>query len=174
MNEGQERYEGCGRALGWERRPDRVVVGVDRVPWPWLIAACVVDVLLVGAGMGVPIFAILGGFGLGWYSARRRLREGETMRGALLGSLVEGSLIAGLTFLLMVAIWGSQLGMISEPGFDSAKWGIPLILYTSTASFWGWMALMIIVSPVLQLLAWTFASEVTALAATRARSEATL
>jgi len=142
-----------------------------RLPWSWLIGASVVDVLLVGAGMGVPVFAILGGFGLGWYSARRRLRAHEATRSVLLGSLIEACLIAGLTFLQMAAIWGSQVGKIAEPGFESATWGIPLILYTSVASFWGWMALMIVISPVLQLLAWTFASDVTVLVATRVRKE---
>ena len=90
------------------------------------------------------------------------------MRPVLLGSLAEGCVVAGLTFSLMAVIWGSQLGLIAEPGFDSADWGIPLILYTSTPSFWGWMALMIAVSPVLQLIAWAFASQVTTLAGTRA------
>ena len=140
-----------------------------RLPWSWLLVASLVDVLLVGAGMGVPVFTIVGAFGLGWYSARRRARAGEAMRSALVGSLQEGCLIAGVTFLVMVTVWGSRLGRIAEPGFDAGNWGIPLILYTSVASFWAWMGLMIVISPVLQLLAWAFASEATLLLATRER-----
>lgn len=135
---------------------------MDSPRWP-RVAWAALDVVMVGGGMGVPIFAILAGFPMGWHSARLRARDGE-LAPALAGSLRDGTLVSGLTLLMMAAIWGSQLRLVFQPGFDAAEWGIPLVLYTSTASFWGWMALMIVVSPLLQLLAFSFGSLVGALA----------
>jgi hypothetical protein len=42
--------------------------------------------------------------------------------------------------------------MLFDPGADLANFGIPLILYEPRASFIGWLVLMIVISPVLQLL----------------------
>ena len=109
-----------------------------------LALLALIDVVAVGLGMGVPAFAILFGFVAGWWVARTR---------GLRTALTWGAGLAGLTLAMMLVIWGTRLGMVNQPGFDAAEWGIPLVLYTSTASFWGWMALMIVVSPVLQFMA---------------------
>jgi hypothetical protein len=121
-------------------------------PWLGWVFVALVDVLAVGVGMGVPIFAIAWGFPVGWYAARSsglfENREPATFRKVLLGSAG----LAGLTFAMMALIWGPQVAKLSDPTFDAAGWGIPLVLYTSTASFVGWLVLMIVISPVLQLM----------------------
>jgi len=107
-------------------------------------ALALTGVITVGIGMGVPIFAILLGFPAGWWVARTRgLRAG----------LVWGASLAALTFAMMAVIWGPKFALLGDPAFDAAAWGIPLVLYTSRASFWGWQALMIVISPVLQFMA---------------------
>ena len=103
-----------------------------------------IDVVAVGMGMGVPAFAILLGFPAGWWVARTR---------GLRTALLWGAALAALTLAMMLVIWGPQFALISAPDFDAAEWGIPLVLYTSEASFWGWQALMIVISPVLQFMA---------------------
>jgi len=103
-----------------------------------------IDVVAVGLGMGVPIFAILLGFAAGWWTARKRgLRTG----------LAWGASLAAVTLAMMAVIWGPKFALLGDPSFDAAEWGIPLVLYTSRASFWGWQTLMIAVSPALQFMA---------------------
>jgi hypothetical protein len=123
-----------------------------RNPWIGWILLAVVDVLAVGTGMGVPIFAIAWGVPVGWYAAREaglfEHREPVRFRRAFLGSAA----MAGLTLAIMAVIWGPQAVRLGDPAFDAAGFGIPLILYTSTASFIGWLVLMIVISPVLQLM----------------------
>lgn len=123
----------------------------SRVWLGWALVAAV-DVLAVGFGMGVPIFAIAWGVPVGWWAARSaglfQRREPARFRKAFLGSAA----IAGLTFAMMVVIWGPQVSKLFDPAFNAEDWGIPLVLYTSTASFVGWLALMIVISPVLQLM----------------------
>ena len=48
-----------------------------------------------------------------------------------------------------------------DSGYDFENFGVPLILYEPRASFVGWLVLMILVSPFLQLLTTVFASYVT-------------
>jgi len=109
------------------------------------IAALVLaDLVAVGMGMGVPAFAILLGFPAGWWLARSR---------GLRGALRWGGALVAFTFVMMLAIWGPSIRLIADPAFDAAEWGIPLVLYTSAASFWGWQALMIVISPGLQFMA---------------------
>ncbi len=117
----------------------------------WALVAAA-DVLAVGVGMGVPIFAIAWGVPVGWWAARSaglfEHREIAGFRNAFLGSAA----IAGLTFAMMVVIWGPQVSKLFDPAFNAEDWGIPLVLYTPSASFIGWLALMIVISPVLQLM----------------------
>jgi len=107
-------------------------------------ALAVLDVISVGAGMGVPVFAILLGFVVGWRLARRH---------GLRRALTRSALLSGLTLAMMIAIWAPKFALLAQPGFDASEWGIPLVLYTSTASFFGWQALMIAGGPVLQFMA---------------------
>jgi hypothetical protein len=50
--------------------------------------------------------------------------------------------------------------MLLDPSADLANFGIPLILFDPRASFIGWIVLMTIISPILQVLATAFASSV--------------
>ena len=132
--------------------------------WQALLLLAVLEVLCVGAGMGVPIFAILLGFPVGWWLARRTTAASaggaptspESMRTVFVSALVPSI----MTFAFMVAIWLPQLTLLWRRDFDVANWGIPLWLYTPMASFIGWMVLMVVVSPALQLLAAVFGAYV--------------
>jgi hypothetical protein len=48
--------------------------------------------------------------------------------------------------------------MLFDPLTDFADFGIPMILYDPRVSFVGWLVLMIVISPFLQLLTTVFAS----------------
>ena len=49
--------------------------------------------------------------------------------------------------------------MLFDPAADLANFGIPLILYEPTASFIGWLVLMIVISPFLQFLMMLFGAQ---------------
>lgn len=115
------------------------------------------NVFAVGLGMGVPVFAILLGFPVGWWLVRRIQRTaapaGLDAATGLRQLLAWGAGLAVVTLLLMLFIWSAQIPNALDPGFDTAGFGIPLILYTPQASMIGWLVLMIVISPVLQWMA---------------------
>jgi len=121
------------------------------------IIMALANVFAVGLGMGVPVFAILLGFPVGWWLVRRFQRAagpaGLDPATGLRQLLVWGAGLAGVTLLLALVIWSPQVPNAFDPGFDAVEFGIPLILYTSQASMIGWLVLMIVVSPVLQWMA---------------------
>ena len=125
------------------------------------VAYVFLDLLCVGAGMGVPIFCILLGFPLGWYLARRAALDDGGARNALRRTLLWTGLAALFTFVVMAALWGPAAGMLFDPNADLANFGIPMILYTPKASFIGWFVLMIFISPFLQWLSAVFSAFVT-------------
>ena len=53
--------------------------------------------------------------------------------------------------------------MLFDPAANLANLGAPLILYEPVASFIGWLVLMIVISPFLQLLMTLFGSHLTVL-----------
>lgn len=126
-----------------------------------ITAYILIDLICVGAGMGVPVFCILLGFPLGWYIARRLfISEGHsplTNYRILKLSL----LAASFTFLVMLAIWGRPILFLFDPSYDYQNFGHPFILYDPKISFIGWLVLMIIISPCLQLLTTVFAAFIT-------------
>jgi hypothetical protein len=61
----------------------------------------------------------------------------------------------------MVVIWGRTVLMLFDPAADFNNFGHPFILYDPKTSFIGWLILMILISPFLQLLTTIFASFVT-------------
>ena len=63
----------------------------------------------------------------------------------------------------MLIIWIPFGALLFEPGNDLSTAGVPLILYQPRASLIGWLALMIIVSPVMQLLTTLFGAYLTLL-----------
>jgi hypothetical protein len=116
----------------------------------------VLDVIAVGAGMGVPIFAIFLGFPVGWFLAGevglRRAYTGDDLKSLLRSA----ALTSAVTFALMAVIWLHLLRMLSGPRAAIASFGLPLLLYDPVASLVGWVVLMVIVSPVLQVLTTVF------------------
>ena len=118
------------------------------------------DLFCVGLGMGVPIFCILLGFPVGWYLTKRIYNSDQDMKGVL--RIFKYAFISSaVTMLLMVLIWGSLIPMIWDPKADLANFGIPLILYDPKISFIGWLILMIVISPFLQLLSAVFTAFIT-------------
>jgi hypothetical protein len=125
-----------------------------------VLAFLLLDLLAVGAGMGVPIFAILFGFPVGWFAPRVLADTDPDLRSQLRKCVTVALLTSAFTLLLMLAIWGPFLRMLSDPAADIAHFGIPLILYEPVASFLGWIVLMVLISPFLQALAAAFSSSV--------------
>ena len=125
-----------------------------------LLAFLLLDLLAVGAGMGVPIFAIPFGFLTGWYAPSVLAETAPDLRSLLRRCVAAALLTSAFTFLLMLLIWGSAAGMLFDPAADIANFGIPMILYEPVASFIGWIVLMVVLSPFLQALAAAFASSV--------------
>ncbi len=118
-----------------------------------------VDIICVGAGMGVPIFCILLGFPLGWYITRKISRSSDSLKSY---KILKLSILASVfTFLQMVIVWGRTVAMIFDPTSDFENFGHPFILYDPKISFIGWLVLMIFVSPFLQLLTTIFSSFLT-------------
>jgi hypothetical protein len=125
-----------------------------------LLVFLLLDLLAVGAGMGVPIFAILFGFVVGWFAPAVLAPSALDLRRLLRKCMLTALLTSTFTFVLMLIIWGPAARMLLEPAADIANFGIPLILYEPLASLIGWLVLMIFISPFLQALAATFASSV--------------
>ena len=126
-----------------------------------VILYMVIDIICVGAGMGVPIFCILLGFPLGWYIVER-ISIATKHSHLMYYKIFKLSLLAsGFTFLLMIIIWGRTILMLFNPKSDFQNFGHPFILYDPKISFVGWSILMIFISPFLQLLAIIFASFIT-------------
>jgi hypothetical protein len=119
----------------------------------WAIALYLLLVLLAtGAGMGVPFFNILLGLPVGWWLVQRLDVPGVGVR-ALLGKLLGwAAATAGVSVLAMLIIWMPATLMLFDPDADLANFGIPLILFEPKASFIGWLVLMIVISPFLQML----------------------
>ena len=121
------------------------------------IGVGLIDVFAIGLGMGVPVFAILLGFGVGWWVARSALDElpleADVPRAKLRSLTLAGVALASASFVVLLVVWGPSVPIVVDPAVDAAAWGIPLILYTSRASKIGWLLLMTVVSPALQFMA---------------------
>ena len=131
----------------------------------------VLDTICVGMGMGVPIFCILFGFLVGWYIVRMVVATTEQIGEVLRKLLPYAAITSASTFVVMTVIWGRCILMLFDPGMDYANFGIPMILYDPKASFIGWLVLMIVISPFLQLLATLFGSHLTLLAWLKSKVE---
>ena len=127
-----------------------------------------VDLLCVGLGMGVPVFCIVLGFATGWYLAKRAVAEGYAPPVMLRRILTTAVMTSTVTFVLMVAVWGPVVPFAFDSGYEVENFGIPMILFEPRASLVGWLVLMILISPFLQLLTTVFGSYVTLLSEMRA------
>jgi hypothetical protein len=130
-----------------------------RIRWVLAIFAFL-DIICVGLGMGLPIFCILFGLPVGWYMARRVATRPFDTRQMLSKILLGAALTSAFTFVGMAALWGRCIVMLFDPAADLVNFGIPQILYEPVASFIGWLALMIVISPFLQFLMTLFGSHV--------------
>lgn len=121
----------------------------------------ILDTLLVGIGMGVPILNIIFGFPVGWYLAKRLSNFQRNLKENL-GAILKYSFCTSLiTFIWMLIIWGPISTMLLNPNADFVHFGIPMILYDPKISFIGWIILMVFISPFLQFLTTLFASQIT-------------
>jgi hypothetical protein len=125
-----------------------------------LIAINLVCIML---GMGVPFFPILFGFPLGWYLAKRATASGASVPVLLRRVFIHALIIPAVTFVVMLAIWGRTATLLSDPATDFEYFGVPMILYDPRLSFIGWLVLMIVISPFLQLLTTVFSAYLTLL-----------
>jgi hypothetical protein len=119
------------------------------------LLSVLINGVLVGAGMGVPIFCILMGAPYGFLAAGKILKkESQTHRHYhyYSGILKASAILAMSTFVFMIIIWIPWVLKSFDTGFDYKNTGMPLILYTLKASFWGWITLMIVISPLLQFM----------------------
>jgi hypothetical protein len=120
------------------------------------VISILVNGFLVGAGMGVPVFCILMGIPYGVLVVAKMLKKElhSNKHHHFYSGIIKASVVLALsTFIFMLIIWLPWIIKSFAPGFDYKTTGMPLILYTLKASFWGWVTLMIIISPMLQLMA---------------------
>jgi len=110
--------------------------------------------------MGIPIFAILMGFFVGWFTPSFLYPGGYSLRRGLKICLVVACGTAAFSFLVLTTIWGPTMTMLADPKADFIHFGIPMILFNPTASFIGWIVLMVIISPTLQMLTTAFGSSI--------------
>jgi hypothetical protein len=118
----------------------------------------ILDAICIGMGMGVPFFCILFGFVVGWFLVRYLAISTQSTSQLMRKVLKYALLMAGCTFLAMLLLWGPTISWLIDPSRDLSNFGIPLILYEPEASFIGWLLLMIVISPFLQLLTILFSS----------------
>lgn len=121
----------------------------------------ILDTLLVGIGMGVPILNILLGFPVGWYIVKRLSYSQKNLKEKLRTILTYSFYTSFITFIWMIVIWMPVSTMLLNPNADFAHFGIPMILYDPKISFVGWIVLMVFISPFLQLLTTVFMAQVT-------------
>ncbi len=123
----------------------------------------VLDMICMGMGMGVPIFNIVFGFLVGWYIARRISLNPNEMKDIFKELLLYSCITACVTLVGMILIWGWSITILQASDEEIVNFGLPLILYTPRASLIGWLILMILISPFLQLLTTIFAGNLTLL-----------
>jgi hypothetical protein len=126
--------------------------------WILIIFSVIIFVILSGIGMGVPIMNILFGFFVGWYSTRRAQILYNEQKKRFSKIFIYSLFCAGITLIIMLAIWGTTIPMLFDPTADLANFGHPMILFDPRASFIGWLILMIIISPILQLMTSIFSA----------------
>ena len=119
----------------------------------WFLAVLLaINLVLAGAGMAVPIFNIAFGFLVGLLVVRKVSSRGGSRDDTARMAWLIGLILAASTFVIMAAIWIPQGWVLLSPHADLSKLGIPQILYSPRASLIGWLTLMIVISPFLQLM----------------------
>ena len=129
--------------------------------WILIVISVLTTTILSGIGMGVPILNILFGFIIGWYAVKRACLLYENLDKRLSKIFIYSIFCSGITLILMIGIWGSAIPMLFDPLSDFKNFGHPMILYDPKLSFIGWLVLMIIISPFLQLMTSIFSAFIT-------------
>jgi hypothetical protein len=124
-----------------------------------IIVYLFLDTLCVGAGMGVPVFAILIGFAVGWFLPRFLPPGPGGAKPSRKSIFRLASLFGGFTFAWMAILWLPALPMLWDPQADLANFGMPLLLFEPGSSFIAWEILVIAISPFLQVLAIIFGAD---------------
>ncbi len=132
--------------------------------WILILLSILIFTVLSGIGMGVPVLNILFGFVVGWYGTRRAQALYRDRKKRLPKIFIYSLFCAGVTLAIMLAIWGRTIPMIFDPAADLANFGHPMILFDPRISFIGWLVLMIVISPFLQLMASIFSAFITLMA----------
>jgi hypothetical protein len=114
------------------------------------VSYVVLDLLCTALGMGVPLFAIMLGFSVGWFAAWRAMYFLQETRAAMIRVLRYALLCAAVTAVSQAVIWGWLVPKLFDPVVNPGNMGLPLLLYEPKASLAGWLVLMIVVSPLLQ------------------------
>jgi len=127
------------------------------------IILVILDIVCIGMGMGVPIFNIVFGFLVGWYIVSRLSFNKFEIKDILQQLLKGACIVSLLTFVGMVLIWGWSILLLRGSDREIENFGIPMILYLPRASLIGWLILMILIAPFLQLLTTIFAGNLTLL-----------
>ncbi len=129
--------------------------------WILIVSAVLIFTILSGIGMGVPILNIFFGFVVGWYGTRRVQKLYGDHKKRLMKIFIYSLFCAGITLVIMIAIWGRTIPMAFDPAADFENFGHPMILFDPKISFIGWLILMIIISPIVQLMASIFSAFIT-------------
>lgn len=125
----------------------------------WAFAIFIpLDLFCVAMGMGVPIFCILFGFLVGWVIVPYITNKSSQLDQVFRKVLIYAVTTAAFTLLVMLILWAPFSTNLFDPTKDLAQTGIPMILYEPKASFIGWIVLMILISPFLQLLTTLFSA----------------
>jgi len=118
-----------------------------------LFAYVLLDFLMLAAGMGVPVFCVLLGVAVGWFGARRAeyfLPEpGPAMRRVVRYAMV----CAGTTAALLLGLWAPLVPRLLSPDVDLYAMGLPSLPGEPRLSAVLLLALLIVVTPLLQFLA---------------------
>jgi hypothetical protein len=120
----------------------------------------ILDIFCVGGGMGVPVLNILFGFVVGWFLVRWISRKTQETADILKRLLRYAMITSCVTLVGMALIWGPAVRLLFDGKAALANFGIPQILYEPRASFIGWLILMIVISPFLQLLTTIFGGHI--------------
>jgi hypothetical protein len=126
-----------------------------------IVLYILIDIICIGAGMGVPVFCILLGFPLGWYITKRVYTSTEQLYQKYYKIYKASAFAAIFTFIVMVIVWGCAILIHIHSASDIQNFGHPNILYDPEISFIGWLILMIIISPFLQLIVTIFTAFIT-------------
>ncbi len=126
-----------------------------------IIFYILIDIICLGMGMGVPIFCILSGFPLGWYITKRVSVSPEQLYQKYYKIFKYSFLASIFTIIPLLVVWGRAILMLFDSSSDFQNFGHPFILYDPKISFIGWLILMVIISPFLQLLVTIFAAFIT-------------